>query len=231
VCRAREWATFSDMAEHFEARVYSRAEYISDAVVHASGIGAALVGGPVLIALAAVWIGDPGLVAGMAVYAMALLAMWICSACYNMITVPDWADRLRRVDQSAIYMKIAGTYTAFIALGASQVGFLALIWAVAVAGASIVLWSGRRYRVIAIALYLGLGWAGAVLGGPLVSSLSDAGFWLLSAGGLLYTFGVGFLLWHRLPFHNTIWHCFVLVASLACYGAILVELAGAATQV
>jgi len=211
-------------------RAYSRAEYISDAVVHATGIGAALLGGPLLITLAVLWIGEPGVVAAVAVYFAAGLAMWSASAAYNLIQRPAWLDRLRRMDQSAIYLKIAGTYTPFAALAAGQAGFLAGIWAVAGIGAALILFTSR-YGWLAIPLYLGLGWAGAVWGGPLVSGLTPLGYWLLVAGGITYSAGIAFLLWHRLPFHNTIWHIFVLLGSTACYAAIAAELWQRANQV
>ena len=204
-------------------RPYSHAEYISDAIVHASGIGAALIGGPILIALAALWIGEPGVITAVCVYVATGLAMWSASAAYNLLQRPAWVDRLRRMDQSAIYLKIAGTYTPFAALAAGQAGFLAGIWTVAVLGAALILFTSR-YGWLAIPLYLGLGWAGAVWGGPLVSGLSPLGFWLLVAGGLIYSSGIAFLLWQRLPFHNTIWHVFVFLGSLACYAAIAAEL-------
>ncbi|WP_224816994.1 hemolysin III family protein [Hasllibacter sp. MH4015] len=209
-------------------REYSRAEYISDAVVHGLGIGGALIAGPVLVTLAAIWIGDPGLVTALGVYAFTLLAMWVCSALYNLVQREDLVSGLRRLDQSAIYFKIAGTYTPFIALASGSLGFLAGIWAVALAGASLIILSPGRVAVLAIALYLALGWAGAVLGGPLVSTLSPLGFWLLVAGGLTYSAGVVFNVWGSLPFHNTIWHVFVLVGTVFCYAAIATEVALAA---
>jgi hemolysin III len=46
---------------------------------------------------------------------------------------------------------------------------------------------------------------------------------LMITGGVLYTLGVIFYLWDRLPFHNTIWHVFVLVASLVFYAAVMVQ--------
>ncbi|NKX42977.1 PAQR family membrane homeostasis protein TrhA [Roseicyclus persicicus] len=205
------------------SRPYTRAEYISDAIVHASGIGAALVGGPLLIAMAAYRIGEPAIVIAVAVYFATGLAMWSFSAAYNLLRRPAWVDRLRRMDQSAIYFKIAGTYTPFAVLAAGQAGFLAAIWTVAAAGAALILFSSR-YTWLAIPLYLGLGWAGALWGGPLVSGLTPLGFWLLAAGGITYSAGIAFLLWERLPFHNTIWHVFVFLGSLACYAAIAAEL-------
>lgn len=205
------------------SRPYSRAEYISDAIVHASGIGAALIGGPLLIALAVLWSGDAGIVTAVSIYFATGLAMWSASAAYNLIQRPAWVDRLRRMDQSAIYLKIAGTYTPFAVLAAGQAGFLAGIWTVAAIGAVLILFTSR-FGWLAIPLYLGLGWAGALWGGPIVSGLSPLGFWLLVVGGVIYSSGIAFLLWERLPFHNTIWHVFVFLGSLACYAAIAAEL-------
>jgi hemolysin III len=204
-------------------RPYSRAEYISDAIVHASGIGAALVGGPILIVMTAIWIGEPALVAAVAVYVATGLAMWSFSAAYNLLQRPAWVEWLRRFDKSAIYFKIAGTYTPFAILAAGQGAFLVAIWTVAAVGALLILFSSRL-GWLSIPLYLGLGWAGALWGGPLVSGLSPTGFWLLAAGGITYSSGIAFLLWSKLPFHNTIWHVFVFLGSLACYGAIAAEL-------
>lgn len=208
-------------------RVYSRAEYLSDAAIHVLGVLAALIAAPVMVTLTAVWTGDAGAVSAMTVYAVTLIAMLTCSAFYNMIRAEDWKPVLRRIDQSAIYMKIAGTYTPFIILtGAQMGGFLAMIWAVAGAGAALILFGSERVKPLAIVLYLGLGWAGALWGGPLMEGLSTAGFVLLLIGGVLYSVGVVFLLWHRLPFHNTIWHVFVLAATVLCYASLFVELAG-----
>ncbi|NNF70785.1 MAG: Hly-III family protein [Rhodobacteraceae bacterium] len=209
------------------SRVYSRAEDLSDAIIHISGITAALIGGPILITLAAIWFGSWSVVTATTVYVVCLVLMLTCSALYNMVNRPGLKDCLRRIDQSAIYMKIAGTYTPFVALAGTHAGwFLAGIWSVAIGGASLILFAPARFRLIAIVLYLALGWAGVFWGGPLVSNLSAGGSILLLIGGCLYTAGVAFLLWERLPFHNTIWHVFVLAGTAVCYAALVVELSG-----
>ena len=59
--------------------------------------------------------------------------------------------------------------------------------------------------------------APAVARGGATSSLT-----LLLLGGILYTAGVAFHLWQRLPYHNAIWHAFVLAAS-ACHFAAVVD--------
>ena len=206
--------------------LYSRAEYLSDAAIHVSGLSLALIAAPALIILAAIWGGDGTLIGAICIYVVCLVAMLGCSALYNMIPVPAWKDRLRRLDQSAIYLKIAGTYTPLVALTGTQAGLLLTgIWGVALAGAALIIFGPLWLKPLSTLAYLGLGWAGAFWGGPLVTQVTSLSFNLLLVGGILYTIGVPFLLWQRLPHHNTIWHVFVLAATAFCYGAVCVELA------
>jgi hemolysin III len=207
--------------------VYSRAELVSDAAVHVTGIVAALIAVPVLITLAALWFGDATTVGAATIYGASLLAMFLCSAANNMIHVPARKDMLRRIDQSAIYVKIAGSYTPLAVLTGTHAGlFLAGLWGAALAGASLRMFSPARLKWASIVLYLAIGWAAAIFGGPLISALSPTGFLLILVAGGLYTSGVVFFVWERLPFHNTIWHVFVLAGTFVLYAAVLIELAG-----
>lgn len=205
--------------------VYTRAENLSDAAVHVLGVVAALIAVPVLVTLAVVWSTDTSTVVASVVYGLSLLAMLSCSAIYNMTPLPAWKDFLRRADQSAIYLKIAGGYTPFAVLAGSHAGLLLTgIWSAALAGASLTIFSPTRMRWASVVLYLCLGWAGAVLGGPIVEAMTPTGFLLLIVAGSIYSAGVIFFLWERLPFHYTIWHVFVLAASFVLYAAVLIEL-------
>lgn len=204
---------------------YSRAEYISDAVVHISGLALALIGAAILITLTSVWLGDPRAITAVSIYAVTLVAMLFCSALYNMIKDADWTDRLRRMDQSAIYLKIAGTYTPFLLLTSPSGGWvLALIWAVALAGAAWIILHRRHILYLPIALYLGLGWIGVFLWGTALSGLSPLATDLVISAGLFYSVGIVFLLWQRLRHHVAIWHGFVLAGSATAYAALMIEL-------
>jgi len=203
---------------------YSRAETVSDAVVHVSGLVLALVSVPVLITLAVFLRGDFDALLGVSVYGGALVAMITCSALYNMVGSPRWRGVLKRLDHSAIYVKIAGTYTPFTLLS-GQGGWLLLgIWGAALTGVSLKLVSPDRFRLAAILLYLGLGWAGLAAGGAFLSALSAPVLVLVLTGGCLYTLGVGFYLAPGLRYHYTIWHIFVLAASFVFYAAVTVHL-------
>ena len=47
---------------------------------------------------------------------------------------------------------------------------------------------------------------------------------LLGIGGALYTVGVIFHLWERLPYQNAIWHGFVVAGAGTHYGAVFTSL-------
>lgn len=206
--------------------VYSRAEQISDAVVHVMGLMLVLMAVPVLIVLTALYRGDAASITGVSVYGGALIAMILFSALYNigetsgLGAAKEWL--LRRLDHSAIYLKIAGTYTPFTLLSGHGFALTLGVWGAALAGIVLKIISPERFRWVTLALYLGMGWAGLVVGGPLFAALPTPVLVLMMVGGGLYTLGVVFYLWQRLPFHYTIWHVFVLAASFVFYSAVLV---------
>lgn len=202
---------------------YSRAEWISDAVIHVFGLLLVLISVPVLVTLAAVLRGDAVSVAAVSVYGACLIAMIFFSALYNMAPRGRFTKLLQRLDHSAIYWKIAGTYTPFALLSGGQgVWLLGGIWGAALAGTGLKLCSIRRFRWLALALYLGMGWAGVALGWPIIQGLPPATLWLMALGGVTYTLGVVFYLWESLPFHYTIWHAFVLLATAVFFAAVCV---------
>jgi hemolysin III len=194
-----------------QRQTYSRAERLSDAVVHISGLSVVLMAVPVLVTLSIVLRGDAAAVVGTTLYGVALIAMILCSALYNMAEQPRWRAFFRHFDQTAIYIKIAATYTPFILMsGTGNVWLLAGLWCAALFGSGMRMVAPDRLQLLAVVIALGMGWAGL--------------FVLIVTGGVLYTVGVAFFLWERLPFHMTIWHVFVLAASLVFYAAVTVHL-------
>lgn len=200
---------------------YSRAENLSDTIVHLSGVGVMAIAVPVLIGLA-IWRGAEGAqVAALTIYGITLIAMLGFSALYNTVGRQRWRGLLRRLDHSAIYAKIAGTYTPFALIPGVHGGWLlAGLWCAAAAGVALKLASPARLRWLALALYLGMGWAGVAAGGSFFAALSPAVIALIVIGGLIYTVGVAFYLMDRMPFHYTVWHVFVLAATGVFYAAV-----------
>ena len=212
-------------------RAHTRAEQIADAAIHLVGVVSALFAVPVLVTLAAAWRGDGPLVTAVAIYGVSMIAMLTFSASYNLAQIrqaPGRAvDWLRRLDHAAIYVKIAGTYTPYGVIAGGPVGKWLLIgvWSGAALGFLGKLLVPHLWQRASLALYMALGWAFILAVEPLSQSISLATQELVAVGGLLYTLGVVFHLWERLPFQNAIWHLFVLVATSVFYAALVVEIA------
>ena len=210
---------------HDSARAYDRAELLSDAVVHIAGLVLALAAVPVLITLAVLWRGDLAGIAGVSVYGATLIAMLSASLAYNHIYRPEWSERLRRLDMSAIYLKIAGTVTPFALLSGTGVRFLVIMWVAAALATATVFLRKRRSSAFSVVIGLAMGWAVLLAGGEVIAATSWPVFGLMVAGGLLYSLGTPFLLLERMRFHNAIWHGFVVAASGVYFVAIMWHLA------
>ncbi len=167
---------------------------------------------------------DPAAVLASLVYGIGLVAMLWSSAAYHLTCHPRLKEWFRRCDHAAIFLMIAGTYTPFAIAGlGGAIGWtlLSFVWIVAVFGMALKLLRPRRRDRWSVALYLALGWAGLPVAGRLWEALPGEVFALLGAGGVLYTVGVAFYLWERLPGHNAIWHGFVLAAAVCHYLAVM----------
>jgi hemolysin III len=206
-----------------EERAYSRRERAMDLAIHVAGI--------IFAVNAALWllwhVTGLSVVVSVSVYCAGLLAMIIASATYNLWPSYQPAKQwLRRLDHSAIFIMIAATYTPFaanrLAHPSSDI-VLAAIWLCATAGIAIKVLFPRRFELAGIALYIAMGWMAVTVLKPLAVSMAAIDFWLLIAGGVVYSAGIAFYAIERIPFHKAIWHGFVLVAAVLHFTAIALE--------
>lgn len=192
-------------------------------MIHAIGLTFGILG---TIGIVVTAVGAPKIeITPILIYTSCLVAMLGLSAAYNLWPVSPTKWFLRRFDHSAIYLMIAGTYTPFLALMKTGMASLTLtigIWSSAIVGMVLKLVLPGRFDRFSIVLCLLLGWSGVVAFESLTSAVPSTGLWLLAAGGILYSAGTLFHVWHRLPFHNAIWHGFVLLAASCHYSAIFI---------
>ena len=157
-------------------------------VSHEIAAGVALAG---LVALVLLAPGPRARTAAL-VYGCSLVALFSVSALYHR---PAWSPRallwMRRLDHSAIFLLIAGTFTPMCLLlgDAFARTMLAVVWAGAGLGILRALLWPRAPRGVATALYLLLGWAAVPLAPAMYRALGPGSMALLAAGGLLYSVG------------------------------------------
>jgi hemolysin III len=204
-------------------RLYNTHEQLADNIVHVAGI---------LFAInASLWllwhVTGMSVLVSVSIYCAGLLAMIGFSAAYNMTPSSRPSKKiLRRLDHSAIFIMIAATYTPFAVnrlAGTAGAIVLGVVWVCATFGVIMKLVAPRRFEFVSLALYLGMGWVVVTVIQPLSLSLAHVNFWLLMAGGLVYSAGVIFYVWEKMPYHRAVWHAFVLAATVLQFGSILGE--------
>ncbi|HEX2558902.1 PAQR family membrane homeostasis protein TrhA [Phenylobacterium sp.] len=194
----------------------------ADLVVHIVGLTLALIGGGVLLALAA-QDRSISLLVGVSIYAAGLLCMLAFSTAYNFAKA-SWRPRLRPLDHAGIFLMIAGSYTPFttqILEGPWAIGMTAAVWSIAGLGAVGKLVLRDIDRKVWVVLYLALGWLVVIALRPLASSITWGALVLLAVGGVLYSTGVAFYVNKRLKFARAIWHGHVVAAASAHWAAVL----------
>lgn len=202
---------------------YSVGEEIANSVTH--GLGALLsLAGLIVLLVVARNSGDAWHLATCSIFGVTLILSYLTSTLYHSLPGPRTKELLRRLDHSAIFLLIAGTYTPFMLVnlrGPWGWSLFGAVWGIAVAGVLLKTLAFRHFRRLSVALYLLMGWIVVIAIKPLVASLDAGGWQLLLYGGLAYTTGVIFYGWKTLPYNHAVWHLFVLAGSSLHFFAVL----------
>lgn len=189
---------------------------------HLFGALLAIAGAVVLILMGASQ-GDAWKVVSFSIYGATLIMLYGCSTLYHS-TRGRAKNIFRKLDHSAIYLLIAGTYTPFtlVTLGGGWGWALfGVVWALAVFGIVQEFALKSQKRMLSLYLYIGMGWVAVIGVIPLINALSWSGFVWVVAGGVVYTVGTIFYFYDEKFKHwHGIWHLFVLGGSVLHYFAI-----------
>jgi hemolysin III len=203
------------------AAPYSRPEEFLHALTAALGVVACAIAIPWLARAAA---GDATRLAGALVFGITALAMFATSVIYHAARDPARKLKLRKLDHSAIYLLIAGTYTPFTLIameGRWGWALFGMIWALAVFGVIAKTTIGFRYPRLSTWLYLAMGWLIVIAIKPLRANLTPQELGWIAAGGFFYTAGVPFYVWKSRRYTHAVWHLFVLGGATCHFVAVL----------
>ncbi|HEY6040562.1 MAG TPA: hemolysin III family protein [Anaerolineae bacterium] len=200
---------------------------IKDPVSGLTHLASAIVA--VIGAVALWWLGPSGLPArvSLMVYSASSVVLFGASSVYHLIkTRPSRELWLRKLDHTAIFLFIAGTYTpvcVIVLTGVWSLGLLIAVWSLAGIGILFKLAFMHAPRWLSVTVYLAMGWLGVIAIGEMLQALPLQAFIWLLIGGLLYSVGAVVYATKRLNlfpgvfgFHE-VWHLFVTAASAAHY--------------
>jgi len=196
---------------------------LANCATHGTGLALSIAGCAVLLTLAALR-GNAWHIIACSIYGATLVCLYAASTVYHSVRSRRWKRIWRVIDHSAIYLLIAGTYTPFLLVslrGAWGWSLFGVVWGLSLAGVLFKVWFVDRVPVLSTIVYLLMGWLAVIAVKPVFAALPLAAILWLAAGGLLYTTGVAFYAWERLPYHHAVWHVFVLGGSVCHYLAVV----------
>jgi hemolysin III len=196
-----------------------RGEDRVNAATHGLGLLLSLVGFQWLMSRA-VQFADRWQIAGCAIYASALVAVYAASTLSHHFQRPRLRRFFRILDQAFIFLLIAGTFTplslSYLREGAWWLLF-AMIWGIALLGFFSKAIFAHRVDAVSTALHLVLGWLPVTAAKPMLSIVPGGLLWWMFYGGLCYTIGVVFLQRdEKVPYFHAVWHLLVIAGS-ACH--------------
>ncbi len=195
-------------------------------VLHQVGFFVALAAGALLTAAA------PGAAAKVAcaVYGLSLSAMLGVSALYHR---PTWGpaarQRMRRLDHSAIFVLIAGTYTplALTLPSHSARVMLAVAWTGAAIGVTRALFWIRAPKWLVAVLAVAMGWLSVLYLPGIAAAAGTAVLVWVVAGGVLYSLGaLAYALkrpnpWPKVFGYHEVFHALVVLAAVCHFVAVV----------
>ncbi|MDR7015714.1 hemolysin III family protein [Acinetobacter sp. 3657] len=150
------------------------------------------------------------------IYGFSLVLLLLSSTLYHFAQDENKRYWYKKLDHTAIYYLIAGTYTPFlsIAIPTAKAHYLLIaLWVIAMIGTLFKLVFIHRFQKLSLAAYLVMGWLAVLLMDDMQLYLSREALELLIAGGLAYTVGTLFYALKKVRYSHAIWHVFVLLGA------------------
>ncbi len=169
------------------------------------------------------------------VYGVTLILMFSASSAYHLIPAsPNVVQALRKIDHSAIFLLIAGSYTPLCVnyfSGFWKWGLLAIVWSMAVIGIVAKLFIINSPRWLSAGLYLVMGWLSVIAIPEMMASMPVNALIGLLMGGISFTLGAVVYVTKKPDFYpgvfgfHEIWHIFVILGCAFHFAVIAVYVA------
>ena len=196
---------------------------LANVITHGLALLLSIIATPILIAVGA-QNGSIVQVLGLGVFCFSMLMVYTSSTIFHSILDERLKHTFRIIDHISIYFLIAGTHTPLVLLYFNQPRgwfFLLGLWSLVLVGIIFKLFFTGRYEFFSISIYVAMGWSGFLFLPQMFEKMDSSSIYWLLAGGILYSVGIIFYVWKKIPYHHAIWHLFVIGGTTAHFIAIL----------
>lgn len=206
----------------YQDNFYSLGEEIANSITHGLGVLLSCGGLTILIVFASLY-ATAWQIVSVSVFGATMILLFLSSTFYHALTRPKYKKVFRVIDHAAIFMLIAGTYTPLMLTMRGGVGWsvFGVIWGLAIIGVIMKIFWFDRFAKTSVFLYVCMGWLCIFTFKQMFPFMPTSSIVFLISGGVVYTLGVVFYLWEKLPYNHAIWHLFVLGGSTLHFFSIL----------
>jgi len=198
---------------------YTRGEELMNMITHL--VGAVLgIGALVLCILRSVANRNVWGIVASAIYGASMIALYAVSSTYHGMRPGMGKKVMQVVDHCTIYFLIAGSYTPIVLSAMRPVypavawGLFGFVWALAIVAVVLTAIDLKKYNVLSMVCYVGIGWAVLPFARQTWQVLTKPGFLLLLFGGIAYTIGaVLYGIGGKKRWMHSVFHIFVVLGS------------------
>ncbi len=205
---------------------YTKKEELASAISHLTGTLLGLVA-MVLMIVKSAQLGTGWHITSSAIFGVSIVILYFSSTMTHWLNPGKWKEVFFTLDQIAIFLLIAGTYTplTLVALhGPFGWVIFGLEWGLALTGIIIKLSKPTQFNkgvnLFYILLYASMGWMILIAIVPIFKVVPFMGVLWILIGGLCYTIGIFFYRKARFKYHHLVWHLLVLAGTISHFFAI-----------
>ena len=201
-------------------------EDLANAISHLAGVFLSIAALVIMIVFSSIH-GTAWHIVSCSVFGASMIFLYTSSTIAHWLPVGKAKDSFFAVDQAAIFLLIAGTYTplSLVALR-GPLGWIlfGIEWGLALFGIIRLVVRTNRFQsgvaLIDVILYAAMGWIVVLLAGTVLKNLPVMGFTWIVIGGLFYTLGILFFKVARFRYHHLVWHLMVIAGSVCHFTAV-----------
>lgn len=203
-----------------ETKRYTIQEERWNTISHSVGIVGGIIVCTIFIKKVVTKGGDAWDLTGVLLYMFGMLSSYIFSTLYH-ATSPDskWRKPLRKLDHSAIYWHIAGSYSPITLIAMRDTGYwgwgiFIFCWLCAIVGTSLSLYSLKKHNILETVCYVLMGLTILVATKQFYDAVALPVFLWVVGEGVAYITGAVFYSFHKVKYIHTVFHFFVLLGTM-----------------
>ena len=199
---------------------YTRAEELINMISHIVGGALGIIALVLCVVFSALHRNVWGVV-GSAIYGASLILLYTSSSIYHGLNVNMGKKVMQVIDHCTIYFLIGGTYTPILLSSIRKVSptcaciLFLVVWGLAIMAATLTAIDLKKYSVISMICYIGMGWSIIATPKIAIEAMSLDGFLWCLAGGIAYSIGaILYGIGKKRRYMHSVFHIFVLIGSI-----------------